>query len=92
MSVLEQIVGSPVVTRQSVLRHRGPNGWTLRATGDAIEDLDEEMFAMTVLSNRIDRLTRRIAQIGLLLAGAFLASGWIDGKAVEVIRAVIFGN
>lgn len=92
MSVLEQLVGPPVITRQSVLRHRGPNGWTARSAGDAIEDLDQEMFAMSILSNRIDRLTRRIAQIGLLLAGAFLASGIIDGDAAATIRAIIFGG
>lgn len=89
MSALEQISTPSVVARQSVRRHRTSGGWTARSLGEAVEDLDDEMFHLTILSNKIDRLSRRIISIGILLVGAFLGSGIIDGRAVEVIRAIL---
>lgn len=47
---------------------------------------------VTGIENKFDILTKRITVVGSMLAGAFLASGLLDGRAVAVIKAILINN
>lgn len=88
MSNVEPL-GTARVRRRLKRATGGGGGWTLNELGRRMIDVEDDLDGVT---DAVDKLTKRITGIGLLLSGAFIGSGILDGKAVEVIRAILFGG
>lgn len=64
-------------------------GYTLGELGRRMDEVENDLDGV---SADLRKLTNRITMIGMLLSGAFIGSGILDGKAVEVLRAIILGG
>ena len=71
------------VTRLPIKRRRRASG------GVTLAELGRRMDDVETVLDEIRTHFGRLEKVGILLAGAFIASGFIDGKAVTVLKAII---